>query len=106
MTYTYRGSRFTGRDWRENGDWRPLPDDPRVAAAESAISWLMDRGILETVGLAPDGELLLRLSERAWEATRVAEPEPAPPPPPPNRSRARTRRRAASGPKEPPADAS
>ena len=107
MSYGYRNQRFGPRDnpreWRES-DWRALNDDPRVPAAENAVGWLLDRGILETVGLAPDGELLMRLSEQASvDVEPMGEGEDAPPPPP--RPRTRARRRSSSAPRELPADA-
>jgi hypothetical protein len=108
MSYGYRNPRFggrdSGRDWRDT-EWRSLADDPRVPAAENAIGWLLDRGILETVGLAPDGELLLRLSDRSSaDAERPSQAE-TPPSSPPARSRPRQRRRSGSAPKEPAPDA-
>ncbi|MFN8532470.1 MAG: hypothetical protein U0556_02865 [Dehalococcoidia bacterium] len=97
------GGRDSGREWRDT-EWRGWADDPRVSSAENAIGWLLDRGILETVGLAPDGELLMRLSERVWtEPEHPAEPPESSPAAPP-RSRSRPRRRASNGQKEQPQD--
>lgn len=108
VSYGYRNPRFggrdSGRDWRE-ADWRSLADDPRVPAAENAIGWLLDRGILETVGLAPDGELLLRLSDRSGaESERPSQAETIQSAPAP-RSRPRQRRRSGSVPKDTAPDA-
>src|SRR4051812_15134079 len=108
MTYHSRMTRYGGRegtaDWRNqdgnrSGDPRQYQDSPRAAVAETAITWLLDNGIFETVGLAPDGDLLLRLTEKGWEVENLAGDdfsEPSYAPPPPSR-RARPRRRSTGG---------
>ncbi len=101
MTYGYRSGRSNRdyNDWHSQPtDWRQWSDDPRAAAAESAISWLIDRGIMETVGLAPDGDLLLRLTEKAWDQEQTRGEERTEMQAPANgresnRPRGRTRRR-------------
>jgi hypothetical protein len=72
--YNYRGlSRYNGREgslveWQraQQLDYRDIAGDARTEEVEGALESLMDDGYFETVGMAPDGDLLLRLTDRAW----------------------------------------
>ena len=72
--YNYRGlSRYNGREgslveWQraQQLDYRDIANDARTSEVEGALDSLMDDGYFETVGMAPDGDLLIRLTDRAW----------------------------------------